>query len=559
MPTLCYSMHGVSGLTRCFWRIHTMNREQERKIIEYWDLMRGAVRQDDFIAATVLVSEVKKRSIELGISETPDEVYTILLEVADELHIINPFLDKEKFFFIYQEGKQFQKMDWEGAIAKMARISRMPILPAPVVKVYEERFSIKPESVLIAEAEKFVPNLLRIVDENINSNYTLTTQNSTYAKVLEQIFSGYDNVEIVLTDIYQYGFVNKRFDLIFSCPNMGGRTLAEDKTFMCREFDMVALENLSLHLNSGGRLMIALPGRITFASGKVSNLRKFIQTSYTIKEISELPEGSLEYVGIKVYLLDIENTRPGDDDIIVRRYSVGDRKSRRSAIPALEVTDDTFVMLDELEEQGDWSIDRIFAQQDEEYLSYQKSRIRKELIGNVAQVFRGKAINKKSPAGNIGVINISNIGEYDIDYDRLDHIQEEERKIANYLLQEGDLLLPARGTAIRTAVFHEQTYPCIASSNVIVIRPDQKNLIGGYLKVFLDSSIGNKMISGVQQGMAVMNISYKDLNVLEVPLPNMKKQQAVVKEYQDELEKYRKTVEAAEQRWNEVLKKLQTF
>lgn len=269
--------------------------------------------------------------------------------------------------------------------------------------------------------------------------------------------------------------------------------MAEDKTFMCREFDMVAFENLSLHLNSGGRLVITLPGRITFASGKVNDLRQFIQTSYTIKEIAELPEGSLEYTGIKVYLLDIENTRPGDDDIIVRRYSAGDRKTRRSTVTSLKVTDDTF------------------------------------------------------------------IGDYDIDYEGLDHLQEEERKVANYLLQEGDVLLPARGTAIRTAVFHEQAYPCIASSNVIVIRPDQRNLNGYYLKVFLDSPIGNKMISGAQQGMTVMNISYKDLNVLEVPLPNMKKQQAVVKEYQDELKKYRDTVAAAEQRWGEVLQKLQTF
>lgn len=216
-------------------------------------------------------------------------------------------------------------------------------------------------------------------------------------------------------------------------------------------------------------------------------------------------------------------------------------------------------MLDELEEQGNWSIDRIFAQQDEEYLNFQKSGIRKELIGNVAQVFRGKAVNKKDPSGNIGVVNISNIGDYDIDYEGLDHLQEEERKVANYLLQEGDVLLPARGTAIRTAVFHEQTYTCIASSNVIVIRPDQKILDGYYLKVFLDSPIGNKMISGAQQGMTVMNISYKDLNVLEVPLPSIKKQQAVVTEYQDELKKYRETVAAAEQRWCEVLKKLQTF
>jgi type I restriction enzyme M protein len=536
-----------------------MNKEQEGKIAKYWDLMRGAVRSDDYITATVLISEVENRIIKTDAPETADMVYTTLLEVADELHISNPFSDKERFFFIYQEGKKLEKMDWEGAIAKVSHSLRMPILPAPIVKIYEERFLSNPESVLIAEAEKFVPNLLRIVDENINSNFTLTTQNVTYAKVLEYLFFEYDNVEVVLTDIYQYGFINKRFDLIFSCPNMGGRTLAEDKTFMCREFDMVALENLSLHLNSGGRLVITLPGRITFASGKVSDLRQFIQTSYTIKEIAELPEGSLEYTGIKLYLLDIENTRPGDDDIIVRRYIAGNRKTRRSVVTSLEVTDDTFVMLEELVEQGDWSIDRIFAQQDEEYLNFQKSRIRKELIGNVAQVFRGKAVKKKDPAGNIGVVNISNIGAYDIDYENLDYLQEEERKVANYLLQEGDVLLPARGTVIRTAVFHKQTYPCIASSNVIVIRPDQKNLNGYYLKVFLDSPVGNKMISGAQQGMAVMNISYKDLNVLEVPLPSMKKQQRVVTEYQDELKKYRETVAAAEQHWCEVLKKLQTF
>lgn len=168
----------------------------------------------------------------------------------------------------------------------------------------------------------------------------------------------------------------------------------------------------------------------------------------TIKEISELPEGTLESIGIKVYLLDIENSRPGDDDIIIRRYTAGEKKSRRAAIETLDIADDTFVMLSELEEQGDWSIDRIFAQQDEEYLRYQSSSVRKDMIGNVAQVFRGKAVTKKDPSGNIGVVNISNIGEYEIDYDGLDHIKESERKVTNYLLQDGDVLLPARGTAI---------------------------------------------------------------------------------------------------------------
>lgn len=244
---------------------------------------------------------------------------------------------------------------------------------------------------------------------------------------------------------------------------------------------------------------------------------------------------------------------------MVRRYTAGEKKARRAAVTSLEVADDTFVMLAELEEQGDWSIDRIFAQQDEDYLSFQNSSVRKDTIGNVAEVFRGKSVTKKDPAGNIGVVNISNIGEYEIDYAGLDHLQEEERRVSTYLLQEGDVLLPARGTAIRTAVFHEQSYPCIASSNLIVIRPDARILDSTYLKIFLDSPIGNKIISGAQQGMTVMNISYKDLEVLEVPIPSMEKQKAVAKEYRDELTKYMEAVTAAEKRWSEILAKLQMF
>ena len=147
----------------------------------------------------------------------------------------------------------------------------------------------------------------------------------------------------------------------------------------CRQPEVIIEFNGHLRLSSQNRsksadaVILLLPtqsfrfnGLVPLASGKVSDLRQFIQLNYTIKEIAELPEGTIEYCGIKVYLLDIENNRSEeDDDIVVRRYSAGDRKSRRAAVTALEVADDTFVMRSELEEQGDWSIDRIFAQQDE--------------------------------------------------------------------------------------------------------------------------------------------------------------------------------------------------
>ena len=536
-----------------------MDKGVEKRMLAYLNALRGTVRHDDYITASVLSNEVIKRCVATKVPDNVDDVYAVLLEVADEFGISNPFTDKDRFYLTYKEGRLVEGEEWERMIFRMNSESRNPVLPTAITNLYIERFETAPNTVLIAEAEKFVPNLKKIIDDNATSKFVLTTQNMVYAKALQNEFGEYENVEIVITDIYRYEFTNQKFDLIFSCPAFGGRTLADDQTFMCREMDMVALENLSLHLNNGGRLVITLPGRITFAAGKVNDLRQFIQMSYRIREIAELPENTLAFTAIKVYLLDIENTRPEDDDIVVKRFSYGERKSRKAEITSLEVKDETFVMLSELEEQGDWSVERIFSQQDEDYLNFRNSNIRKGLIGNVSQIFRGKAVNRKDPSGSIGVVNISNIGDYDIDYENLDHLDEEERKVANYILQEGDVLLPARGTAIRTAIFHEQGYPCIASSNVIVIRPEARALNSTYLKIFLDSPIGNKVISGAQQGVTVMNISYKDLSVIEVPLPSLEEQENSAKEYVKELDNYRKTVAKAEAHWKEVLDKLQKF
>ena len=120
-------------------------------------------------------------------------------------------------------------------------------------------------------------------------------------------------------------------------------------------------------------------------------------------------------------------------------------------------------------------------------------------------------------------------------------------------------MIPARGTAIRTAIFQEQSYPCIASSNVIVIRPEPKILNSTYLKLFIDSPLGEKMISGMQQGIAIINISYKDLKALEIPVPSLEEQQKKSDEYTKELKIYKDTIAAAEKRWSEVVDKLREF
>lgn len=528
---------------------------------EYMNLFRGYMEIDSYVSAALLVAETKEEYQSRKTSdESEDRIFETMLSVADRLNIVNPFKDKAQFARVYKAYSDFEEdFDWEMLMAKSTKVFRYPTASYGLLKEYVNHYKLDADTILIAEGEKFIPYLKTLVDEYPNGNFTITTENATWFPVFNKIFAGYKNVEILNASIYQYGFTNTRYDLIFSIPNFGTRNLAEDENFMCRDQDAVALENLLLHTTGNGELIITMPARITYAHGKNNELRRFVQQSYSIKEIAELPEGAIEGTGIKTYLINVINAKPGDDDIIVRRYKAENPKNKDEDVGNLFIEDETFIMSSELDELGDWNINKIFSQQNEDWLLYQKSSVRKTAIGDVAEIFRGKSVTKKDLTGSIGVVNISNIGDYDVDYDGLDHFNEEERKITTYLLKENDVLIPARGTAIRTAIFHEQSYPCIASSNVIVIRPEPKMLNSTYLKLFLDSPLGEKMISGMQQGSTIINISYKDLNGLEIPLPSIKEQQQKAAEYKKEFAIYREAIAAAEKRWNEVLDKLREF
>lgn len=532
-----------------------MDMKAEERLWANFDRLRVEMSVEQMIIGAILAAETKAEN--KGKDLNREEAYEAMLIVAGKMREINPFKNSDDFYQAYllvDENPDWEKLLYRGLEFERCRVT---LVPAPLMKIMNDQIE-GGTTVLIADGEKFVPNLRSTIDAHLDCNFTITTQSAMYAKVIKRIFEGYDNVKVKETSIYKYSFLNEQFDRILSVPIFNGRDLAEDeKNFMCRQTDMVAFENLLLHLSPIGKLIIVLPARITFSGGRISDLRKFVTQMYKLEMIAELPEGIFQNTGIKTFLITAAAGRT--EDVVIRRYAAIDRKSKRGSFEKMDITDDTFAMLEELEEIGDWSIDKLLTQQNEEYMKYQSSDTKKIQLGEVAEIFRGKSVSKKDTNGDIGVVNISNIGQFEIDYSSLDKLDEEERKVQSYLLQEGDVLVPARGTAIRTAVFEKQNYPCIASSNVIIIRPDPRKLNGTYLKIFLDSPIGNSLISSLQQGMTVMNISYKDLNVLEVPFPALDEQERIANEYKESYTEYVKSISEAEKRWNDTLSKLQQF
>lgn len=537
-----------------------MSNTRREDTINYMERMRWANFSESLAVNTVLMEKTDSICKDNGCNiDDIDGVYDAMRDAAKALDV-PPVRDRNLFYTAYRIFCELSaNLDLEYLFFSDRRNKGLGTVSDAIYKEFEARFREDARTVLVADASNFVPNLRGLVTSHPNCHFTLTDANPENVTILKLILSGCYNVRVLNSNVYTYGFIEERFDQVLCVPAFGGRTLAEDPNFMCKELDCVALENLLLHTAANGELLIAMAARITFAQGKNGELRRFIEQNYKLKEVDELPEGTFPGIGIKTVLLNIVNARvSSDDDIIVRKYASAKSKKRQVA-ETLEVEKDTFVMPSELEEQGDWSTSKIFALQDEELTKYQSSTVRRVALSEVAEVFRGKAITQKDPSGAIAVLNISDIGEFEIDYDNLDHIEEEERRVHNYILQEGDVVLPARGTAIRSAVFHQQSYPCIASSNIIVIRPNSEDLNSDYLKLFLGSPVGKKMIAGIQQGATIINVSYKDLKELEVPVPTIEEQMEKVEEYKSEYEKYTSAVKSAQDRWSAVLTRLYDF
>ena len=536
-----------------------MNRVD--KLYSYFNAIRGNNTVSEYqetLAVLKKTMDLETTAIDENFNPcklSDDELYDVMKSVASDFGIANPFPDKERFLNIYKTLSSFEDVTWEDIIEYGDQKSKFRV-PESLIDEMEKSFIQGFQEVLIPEAEKFSPCLERIVEAHGDSHFTLTTMDHFYFKILSEMFVDNEMVDVKQTSIYEYEFTSEKFDLILAVPVFGVRDVADESSpFICREYDMIAAENLALHLKSDGTLSIVLPAKITFGGGRVKELREFLQSMYCIKEIAALPAGIFENTGVKTYLLTITTGRT--DEVIIKRYAMEIENPRKNIAGKLVVQDDTFVLEDELTDMGDWNVDRIFESQDEDWIKFQESNVKKQELGTVASIFRGKSVSRKDPTGNIGVVNISNIGDYEIDYSNLDHIEEEERKVNNYLLKNGDLLIPARGTAIRVAIFQEQPYPCIASSNVIVIRATDVSLSTTYLKLFFDSPLGRKMLVTRQQGTTVMNISYKELNNLEIPLPSIEEQREMAYTYTKELKIYKDAIEAAENRWNAVLAELQ--
>lgn len=476
------------------------------------------------------------------IQNDKEQLFQIMKETTeDELGFFPA--DRDDFFDISEALKKIDLIDFALEIYKHDRTG-IVISPMHLTHYFNDRISfLKPKKILITEAEKHLSGLREMIDQFKEAEFTLTTQHKPMYILLQLSFGDRRNVKIRFESIYKSCLENDKFDYIYALPDFGHKADDLTKTFLTKDSDSIAIENMLDHLDESGTLDVIVPAKITFATMGYEKLRNHIADNYHVDSIYILPEGTFRPVtSIKTYLLSISTKRKAQVEIGMFELSK----------QVVEVKDKKSIPIKEFLAHEDWRVELLLADDDEYIQKFKSSGIQKVKLKDVAEVFRGKSILKKDTAlGNISILNISNIENGQIDYLNLDTIDEEERKVKRYELLTGDVVLSCRGTAVKSAVFTEQNRIIIASANLVVVRPKER-VKGEFIKIFFESPVGLAIIKSFQRGTTIMNINYADIMEMEIPLLPFAEQQEIINHYQVELEMYQEAIKMAETRWSNI-------
>ncbi|MEG1793279.1 MAG: N-6 DNA methylase [Bacilli bacterium] len=163
------------------------------------------------------------------------------------------------------------------------------------------------------------------------------------------------------------------------------------------------------------------------------------------------------------------------------------------------------------------------------------SMINPVLLKDYIEVIRGyqSTINNKELYYNekYKIVNLSDISEGILNKENLADVQYTPR-MDKFLIQDNDLLMTARGSRFECTVARiEDNERLVASSNLLIVRIYNKELNPYYLKLFLDSEIGQKSLFRNQVKSILLSINSANLMDTYIDLIDIYKQETISEKY----------------------------
>ena len=164
-----------------------------------------------------------------------------------------------------------------------------------------------------------------------------------------------------------------------------------------------------------------------------------------------------------------------------------------------------------------------------------------------------------SESGNAKILTSLSIVDGQIEMKDLPLANVDLAKFDKYLLKENDVLMTTKSTKVKIAVAKNiGSIPIIPIGGMIMVRCKDEELDPYYLKIFLESNIGQELLRSIQTGTAIVNINLSSLRTLNVACPDIEKQRQVRDKYLVKIEELNKAKLALEKITEELSKIYET-
>lgn len=546
-----------------------MNKIFKNRYRKFLEISRSIIElsSDDLIKTILITLRVKKELIKQNKNNIDKhQLYEIMIDVSKDVQPFNITVDD--FYKIFYIAKDIFTDDED--LLNIIQNHRMVMYVAPALEdlFINEIEKSNAKSVLILGIEGFSKKFLEVVNKHkdIEFSFMMNTDSYSCYMLLKEIYTNVNfdtkyndpidtisNVKFIDEEIYSYGYhSNIKYDLIIAIPKFGTiSNIFLRNQMIANSWDLMATEILLKYLNEKGILKVVLTPKIIFSGGKDSKFRKYLLDNYKLLEMDDFPAGLFNNVTmIKTVLFTLSTGL--SDTIQVKKYVSDKPLARNTECTSLNIDKEETISVADLQADDSWNIS-LLLESDDEVTQYKNTGLPMVKLGDIADVFRGKATSKLDSGEKVGVINIADIIDNEIDYDRISFVDDEQQKIIKYLLEDGDILISSRGTTIKVAMFKKQDKQYIPAVNFNIIRIHESaktKIKSEYLKIFFTSSIGQKLLASLQRGGVVMNINAKDLYSLNIPLLSLQEQQEIINRYNEEFTKYKCTLKQITERWN---------
>lgn len=383
----------------------------------------------------------------------------------------------------------------------------------------------------------------------INSNSILISKIKNYAKRT--------NINFIERDILRNAFDSKAYDFAFSDSPllmMYDNSIIDElnqeikslKITINKRFGLtwlIALKIIS-HLKENGRAIITT-GNSSLFNLQDKEIRKILIENGYIESIIELPEKLLNntMVSITLIVLNKNNDKKSIDFIDLKDCVVEQRRKNLLDLEKAlkEYKNKNAITYEEIA-INDYSLNpKIYSKKEE--IIIDDPAIMNEIT---TDIFRGYQITAKEldqyivkteKEANYKIIEISDIDNNEGLSENIKMINTRDKNLDRYLLQDGDILLSARGDRIKKHMISiKNNERIIVNGSVNVIRANKEKMNPLYLKMFLESQKGIATLNKIKTGIVIPTLNIGPLSKIKVPCPSLEKQDKLVKEYSTELE-----------------------